>query len=75
MGIANMLGRTRDRKAIPYLARFKDSRHKQVRVEAAKALAGFDDDLARKILKAFEADPELEVRDAARRGAGPKEAD
>ena len=75
MGIANMLGRTRDRKAIPYLARFKDSRHKQVRAEAAKALAGFDDDLARKILKAFEADPEPEVREAARRGSGPKEAD
>jgi HEAT repeat protein len=75
MGIANMLGRTKDRKAVPYLARFKDSRHKNVRVEAAKALAGFDDDLARKILKAFEADPEPEVREAARRRPGPDEVD
>ncbi|MCX6560986.1 MAG: HEAT repeat domain-containing protein [Candidatus Aminicenantes bacterium] len=70
-GVVNLLGRTKDRKAVPYLARFKDSRIKAVRLEAVKALLEVGDDLALKIVKSFETDPDPEVREAARRGAEP----
>jgi hypothetical protein len=70
-GVVNLLGRTRDRKAVPYLARFKDSKLKAVRLETVKALFEIGDDLALKIAKSFEADSDAEVREAARRGPEP----
>jgi HEAT repeat protein len=73
-GVANLLGRTKDRKAVPYLARFKDSKIKAVRLEAVKALLEIGDELALKIVKSFEADPDPEVREAARRGTEPGRA-
>ena len=73
-GVVNLLGRTKDRKAVPYLARFKDSKLKAVRLETVKALFEIGDDLALKIVKSFETDPEPEVREAARRGPEPGRA-
>jgi hypothetical protein len=67
-GIIAILTQMKDRRTIPYLARFKDSTVKAVRLEAALALAALDDPLARKILQGFDADPDPEVRRAARRG-------
>jgi len=67
-GIIAILTQMKDRRTIPYLARFKDSTVKAVRLEAARALAALDDPLARKILRSFAADPDPEVREAARRG-------
>ncbi len=68
--IVLMLGKARDRRAIPYLARFRDSGLKAVRLETVQALAGMRDGLADKIIKSFLADPDPEVREAARAAAG-----
>jgi HEAT repeat protein len=70
-GVVNLLGRTKNHKAVPYLARFKDSRLKAVRLEAVKALVEIGDELALKIVKSFAADPDPVVREAARRGPEP----
>jgi len=67
-GIVAALARTKDRRAISQLARFKDSKLKAVRLDAVKALAAIDDPLARKILHGFLADADPEVRRAAAAG-------
>ncbi|MDD8027132.1 MAG: HEAT repeat domain-containing protein [Acidobacteriota bacterium] len=74
-GIVYLLGRSKDRRAVPYLARFKDSKLKAVRLEAVKALTGIGDDLALRVARSFETDPDPEVREAARAAAGPAGAD
>lgn len=64
--VIQMLGKSGDRRAMTYLARFRDSANRAIRLEAARTLAGNGSELAAKILKSFLADPDPEVRDAAR---------
>jgi hypothetical protein len=66
-GIVAILAQMKERRTIPYLARFKDAKAKAVRAEAVQALAALDDPLARKMLGSFAADPDPEIRDAVRR--------
>lgn len=63
--VIQMWGKTGDRRALTYLARFRDSGNRAIRLEAARALAGSGSELAAKILKAFLADPDPEVRATA----------
>ncbi len=69
-----LLGNIGSRRAVPYLARFRDSVHKAVRLETVRALAGIQDALAAKILKSFLADADPEVREAARTAGAAGEA-
>lgn len=63
--IIRLVGRLREKKAIPYLAGFISSRNREIKLEAIKALGGTANEAADKILLGFLNDEDEGVRIAA----------